>query len=78
MTTDPDEPGADYQSRATGYALAGVGAVCVLAGFAGPFFIDVHAPDSPAIGVGGLRGGGILFIIIGAFMVLSGSNGDDG
>ena len=43
-----------------------------------PFFIDVHAPDSPAIGVGGLRGGGILFIIIGAFMVLSGSNGDDG
>lgn len=68
MTDQPEEPGAGYQSRATGLALAGIGGICALAGFTIPFFVDVYDPQSPAIGVGGLRMGGLLFIAIGIVM----------
>jgi hypothetical protein len=72
MTTEPQESGAAYQYRATGRSLIGLGSLCTLVGIALPFVFDLSDPTNPAIGASGLLFCGVLFVVLGGVMLMSG------
>jgi hypothetical protein len=75
MATKPEQEldstsyGANAHGVGASVALVGVGAFVV--SFIIPFFIDPSTPTSPAIGLDGLRWGGVLFATMGAAMRLT-------
>ena len=71
MTTNPEETQAAWQTRATGLSVAALGALCTVIGLILPFVFDLSDPMSPAIGASGLLFGGVLFVALGSYMVMS-------